>query len=352
VQPIAVLPSDIASSRDALVGAVVTRELRVGPSKTRFRKGQVLTTDDLPTLEQSTESVHVVQFDPGDVHENDAGSRLATMIRGQGVMQRDPVQSRVNMVATHKGLVRVDREALLAMNLRPEIGVFTAPDRLPVVAGKIVAGAKISPVAIHASVLEEIRRELAARSCPVIQVKPFLPLTAGVVVTEGLNEKIRDRFEQVVRHKIGWYGGTILRFDYVADETADVARAMRSLVDDGVEVLLTAGGHMMDPLDATQQSLAALGASIVRLGAPAHPGSMFWLGHLDDRDIPIVSLASCSMYSRSTVADLVLPWVMAGERVTSADIATIGYGGLLDRDMGWRFPQYDVESVNEPDEDE
>jgi hypothetical protein len=109
---------------------------------------------------------------------------------------------------------------------------------------------------------------------------------------------------------------------------------------------------MMDPLDATQQALAEIGASIVRLGAPAHPGSMFWLGHLDDRDIPIVSLASCSMYSRSTVADLVLPWVMAGERVTSADIATIGYGGLLDRDMGWRFPPYDVESVDEPDEDE
>jgi hypothetical protein len=31
-------------------------------------------------------------------------------------------------------------------------------------------------------------------------------------------------------------------------------------------------------------------------------------------------------------------------------MASIGYGGLLDRDMGWRFPTYDVETVDEPDE--
>jgi len=350
VQPIAVLPSEIAAQRDALIGAVITREVRAG--KTRFRKGQVLTADDLAALADATETVHAVRLDPLEVHENDAGIRLARMVRGQGLMQRDPVQSRVNIVAMHKGLVRVDADALLALNLRPEIGVFTVPDRLPVVAGKIVAGAKISPIAIHASVLEDIRRELSTRPDPLIRVKPFRPLCAGVVVTEGLNPKIRDRFEKVVRQKIGWYGGSILRFEYVEDDSEQVANAMQALIDDGAQILLAAGGHMMNPLDPTQQALPRIGAAITRLGAPAHPGSMFWLGYVEEREIPVVSLASCSMYSRSTVADLVLPWVMAGEHVTSADIAAIGHGGLLDRDMGWRFPQYDVESVDEPDEDE
>lgn len=352
MQPIAVHPSEMSTRGRELVGAVVTRELRAGPAKMRFRKGQVITGADLATLAEATEAVHAARLDPEDVHENDAGTRLAAMIAGQGVMARQPVQSRVNMVATHKGLVRVDREALLAMNARPEIGVFTVPDRLPVAAGKIIAGAKISPVAVPAAVLDELERELAALDHPVVQVKPFVSHCAGVVVTEGLNEKIRDRFESVVRQKIGWYGGSILRFDYVADETAAVAGAMRAQLADGATILLAAGGHMLDPLDPTQRALPEIGASITRLGAPAHPGSMFWLGHVDERDVPIVSLASCSMYSRSTVADLVLPWVMAGERVTSADIATIGYGGMLDRDMGWRFPPYDVESVDEPDEDE
>lgn len=349
MQPLAVNPADIHAQRDALLGAVVVRELRVG--KTRVRKGQVLTAADLDTIAAGEEPVHVVRFDPGDVHEDDAATRLATMIRGQGVALREPAQSRVNLVASRKGLLRVDREALLELDLHPDIGVFTAPDRLPVVAGKIVAGAKIAPVAIHAAALERARQALAARPGPLLQVKPFLPLRAGVVVTEGLDERVRDRFEASVRQKIGWYGGSILRIAYVADAPNAVAAAMRAFLDEGTQLLLAAGGHMMDPLDPTQQALPRIGGRIVRAGAPAHPGSMFWLGHHDACDVPIVSLASCSMYSRSTVADLVLPWVMAGERVSPADIAALGYGGLLDRDMSWRFPPYDVESVDEPDED-
>jgi hypothetical protein len=49
----------------------------------------------------------------------------------------------------------------------------------------------------------------------------------------------------------------------------------------------------------------------------------------------------------ATLADLVLPSIMAGERVTSADLAALGYGGLLDRDMQFRFPPYDQESGGE-----
>lgn len=350
MQPIAVQPAEISARGSDLVGAVITRELRVG--KTRFRKGQVLSADDLAVLTESTEPVHAVQIGPDEVHENDAAIRLAELVRGEGTMQRDPVQSRVNMVATHKGLVRINTRALLALNLHPEVGVFTVMDYLPVVAGKMIAGAKISPVAIPATQLEAIEREIRALTEPIIRVRPFRPIRTGVVVTEGLGEKIRKRFEKSVRQKMHWYGSEIIRFVYVADETSEVADAMQALLDEGAQVLFAAGGNMMDPLDPTQRALPRIGARLVRKGAPAHPGSMFWLGHLDDGDVPIVSLASCSMYSRSTVADLVLPRLMAGERVTSDDIATIGYGGMLDRDMGFRFPPYDAESVDEPDEEE
>ena len=78
---------------------------------------------------------------------------------------------------------------------------------------------------------------------------------------------------------------------------------------------------------------------------------MFWIGDIAESSTPIVNLASCSMYSRSTVADLVLPWVMSGETVTADDLASIGYGGLLDRAWGRRIPNYELESVVESDEE-
>jgi hypothetical protein len=56
------------------------------------------------------------------------------------------------------------------------------------------------------------------------------------------------------------------------------------------------------------------------------------------------------MYSKATVADLILPWIMAGERVTLDDMAGLGLGGLLDRDMSYRFPAYEAEAADEPDE--
>jgi hypothetical protein len=350
MRPIAVPPTDVQTRAGDLVGAVVTRELRIG--KARFRKGQRIGAEDLAVLAESDLPVHAVVLEKDDVHEDDAAIRLAEAIRGDGIMQRRPVQSRVNLVSARKGLLRVDTDALLKLNMRPDLGIFTAPNQLAVVAGKIVAGVKIAPVTIPRGVLENAAFEIEAHPRPIIEVLPFQPLVAGVIVTEGKIDRLRERFEAAVRQKVGWYGGSILRFAYVADNVDDVTAAMRGMLAEGATILLSAGGHMMDPLDATQQAIDLLDARIVRHGAPAHPGSMFWLGHLDRGDVPIVSLASCSMYSRATVADLILPRLFAGERPTSDDLAALGHGGLLDRDMGWRFPAYDIEAVDEPDEAE
>jgi hypothetical protein len=347
MQPLAMAPTEIAERGADLTGTVITRELRIG--RARFRKGQAITDADLPVLAQGAERIHAVRIEPGEVLEADAAIRLAGMIMGEGLARRDPVQGRVNLVATRKGLVRVDTDALRALNDHPDVGIFTVMDALPVVAGKMVAGAKIGPVAIPGRDLDALAESVAGHT--VVQVRPFLPLRAGVVVTEGLDGKVRDRFEDSVCQKMDWYGAEVLGFRYVPDEAAAVAAAMREAIASGAQVILAAGGHMMDPLDATITALPLVGARIVRMGAPAHPGSMFWLGHRDEGDIPVVSLASCSMYSRSTVADLVLPRIMAGERVTSADIAALGHGGMLDRDMQFRFPPYDADAVDEPDED-
>ncbi len=89
---------------------------------------------------------------------------------------------------------------------------------------------------------------------------------------------------------------------------------------------------------------------MIHYGAPSHPGSMFWLAEVGG--IPVINLASCSMYSSYTFADLVLPLVMTGERMTEAEIDRFGYGGLLDRDMRFRFPPYDEDTSNEEYEDD
>jgi hypothetical protein len=347
VQAVAIHPGDLDTDIGQYEGLIVAREFRTAANR-RFRKGYRLTADDLACLASYEGEIHTVRLESGDVHEDDAARRIAAMIRGDNLLAREPVQSRMNLVATMKGLLRVNPEAVFQVNRLPGMSVFTLPDRLPVLPGKIVAGAKITPVSIPQAVLDEAAALLESFDGPLIEVKAFVPHRVGVVVSEGLADAVRQRFETGLRQKIGWYGSEILRFAHVEEDSEAVAAAIRDLEAEGATLILTAGGNMMDPFDASIAALPRVGAEVIRYGAPAHPGSMFWLAW---SDLPIFNVASCSMYSRATVADLVLPWVMAGETVTADDLARLGYGGLLDRDMAWRFPRYEVNEVDEPDED-
>lgn len=335
MRPFTIDPATLTSDID-LSGVILCEEARVGGRRIFF-KGHRLTAGDFSLLQQAERPMHALHLDPGDIHEDDAAIRLAAALAGDGVISKGPVQSRVNLVATCKGLLRVDQAKLMALNLLPDIAIFTLLDRLPVLPGKVVAGVKITPVATAESNLRQA--EAIASGTPVIEVKPFLPLKVGIVTTEGMNDKTRSRFRNTVRNKLAWYGASVLAFADLQHDQEAVAQAIEQFISDGADLVLTGGGNTIDPLDATLQALTTIDAELVRFGAPAHPGSMFWLAYR--RETPIFNLASCSLYSKATVADLVLPWIMAGERVTGDDIAALGYGGLLDREMQFRFPPYD-----------
>jgi len=102
--------------------------------------------------------------------------------------------------------------------------------------------------------------------------------------------------------------------------------------------LLTAGANATDPLDPTLVALDQLHARMEKQGAPAHPGSAVWLAYLADK--PIFGVAACGMFSRATVLDLILPRLFTGARVTADDFNSLGHGGLLSKDMAFRFPAY------------
>ena len=327
------------------VGAVVTQEVRQD-GRRLFTKGQRLVPSDADALALLMRPIHAVRLTEEEVHEDIAGRRLAEAIAGENLEIRGPTQSRYNLAATVKGLLRVDAASVVAANLLPGVAIFTMQDRLVVLPGKVVTGTKVAPVAVPESVLDQV--EAQTRGRPMVRVLPFRPLTVGVVTTEQLEGRARDRFQETVARKIDWYGAKLLRLEIVENDDEAVARVIEAMIAEGVDLVLTAGGNTIDPIDPTFLALDRVDAEIVRFGAPTHPGSMFWLAYRGA--IPIFNLASCSMYSKSTVADLVLPWIMAGEVVGNEQLAELGYGGLLDRGMDYRFPPYDVVRAEADDE--
>lgn len=335
-------PTD-PNSRHQATGAVIGEEISIDGRRV-FHKGHRIAAEDIDRLAGVDRPIHAIRLDADDVHEDVAGARLAAAVSGPGIARSEPKLSRVNLLAETKGLLRVDGERLTAINRLPGVAIFSLPDRLAVLPGRVLAGAKITPVAIDEATLAEAER--LAAGPPVVQVKPFRPLKVGVISTERLEGRMRERFQAVVRRKIGWFGGEVLGFVDLPSETEAVAGAIEEYLASGAELILTGGGNTIDPLDAALLALPRIGAEMVKFGAPVHPGSMFWLAYRGD--VPIFNLASCSMYSQATSADLVLPSIMAGERVTLDDVAGLGFGGLLEgKEMAFRFPPYGEEAADD-----
>ncbi len=68
--------------------------------------------------------------------------------QGNGIRVKGPVLSRYNLIASVKGVLRIDPQFIFAINQIPGLAVFTHLDRQPVLPGKIVAGVKITPLAV------------------------------------------------------------------------------------------------------------------------------------------------------------------------------------------------------------
>ena len=78
---------------------------------------------------------------------------------------------------------------------------------------------------------------------------------------------------------------------------------------------------------------------------PAHPGSMLWLAPGPDGG---PGLPTCGAYSKATAADLVLPRLLTGEPPTPTTVSPLGHGGVLTREMRFRFPAY-ARDLDAPD---
>jgi hypothetical protein len=312
-------------------GRVLAHDL--GPG---LRKGTVLGAQHLEAL-RTVPEVHVIQLDEDDVHEDDAARRLGAAIAGPGTRVEGPVQSQVRLLALRRGLVRVDREGVEALNQLPAVGVFTLVDGQAVNAGEEVAGAKVTPVAIAGSVLDQAER-LAAEREPIVRLDRFRPLRTLVVVTERLKPRARALFAEAVTVKLGWYGAELLAVREVARSGEAVRDAYEAARKERAEVVLFAGASSIDPLDAAYSELEAVGGEVLRQGAPSHPGSMLWLGRLD-RSV-VLGVASCAGFGKNTALDLVLPFIFAYGEAGEADFRRLGYGGLVETSAGRRFPPY------------
>jgi hypothetical protein len=322
---------------DALLGAVLAHNVRTSDGRAfLFKKGEVLEADTVSRLEQASGEVHLLIPELGEIHENEAGLRLARAVTGAGARVKGLIGAQYQIVSELRGLLRVDAAAVDAINEIDGLSLFTRFDEQPVEAAEMVAAAKCTPLLIAAAAVE--RAEARAAAGPVLRVQPYLPRKVGVLLLQRVEPAARDRFAEVLQLKLGYFGSHLGSLVEVRQSESEIVAALHRLLDEGHEVVMLAGASSLDPLEPLFPALRQVGARIEKHGAPAHPGSLFWMAYAGET--PLFGLSSCEMFSHKTILDVVLPRVFAGEPLRREHIVHLGYGGLLEVGMDWRFPSY------------
>ena len=304
----------------------------------RFRKGHVVTEEDIPVLlSMGKEHLYVWEMEPGILHENDAAARLVKLCQGPGMVQSEVREGKIELRAERDGLFRVDTARLNAVNAIDELMIATRKGNTAVKAGDKLCGTRVIPLVIREEKLRAA--EAAVGDKPILELLPFKLKTAAVVTTgsEVAKGLIQDSFTPVLMKKLAAFGMEIIHHSLPGDEPAAVLGAIRAARASGAELILCTGGMSVDPDDNTPGAIKASGARIVTYGAPVLPGAMFLLGYYED-GVPVLGLPGCVMYAKATVFDLALPRIAAGVPMTKGDFVTMGEGGLCLGCSECRYP--------------
>ncbi len=320
----------------ALAGRVLCQNARDPGGKLLVPKGTLLDASSATRLiEGGSGEVHLLEMEAGELHEEAAGGRLARAAAGPGLAVRPSAGGQWALTAESRGLLRVDAARLEAVNGIDGVGVFTLYDGQVVDAGEVVGRAKVTPLVISETVVLEAERRCAGG---ILSLRSFQPQPVGAVAPADLDEAARGRFRDALAEKLAWFGTPLVRLEFAWEDPETVADAVTACLQSGARVLVVAGANVLDPLDPFFTALERLGARVLRRGAPADPGSLLWLARLGET--PVIGVTSCGMFSQGTLFDLVLPRILAGETLDAPALAGYGHGGLLTRQMRFRFPPY------------
>jgi molybdenum cofactor synthesis domain-containing protein len=315
-------------------------EIRPGEFKgAAFRKGHTVCNEDICHLQKLGKNhLYVIDLAEDEVHENEAAAILAGALAGEGVAwENNPKEGKIALTAAIDGLLQVNTAALAAFNMVEEVMCATLHTHTLVKKGKLVGATRAIPLVMKRAPIERAAA-IASQNGGVLSVRALRKARAGIVVTgsEVFHGLIQDRFAPILAEKVTALGSEVASVVFAPDDADLIRQAIESHLENGCDLILLSGGMSVDPDDVTRLAIRQAGATEMHYGASALPGAMFlaaWIG-----DVPLLGVPACGLYHRTTVLDLVLPRILAGERIGKKDLAFFGHGGLCQECRPCVFP--------------
>jgi molybdopterin biosynthesis enzyme len=292
-----------------------------------FRRGHIVRQEDISKLlDVGKRNLYVMELEKDELHEEDAARRLAKAAAGANLKLTDPSEGRINLVAEISGLLKIDADLLFRFNSLGDLMLATLPGDRYVKEGTVVAGTRTIPVVVKEELIQ--KAEALCKDKPIVTLLPTPRRRVYLIVTgsEVFTGRIKDGFEPIVTRKVGEMGSTVESVKLAPDDPDVIAADIKAAKQAGADIILVSGGMSVDPDDKTPEGIRQSGAKVETHGFPVLPGSMFVMAYLGE--IPIMGLSGCVLHDPFTAFDALLPRLLAGEKITRADIMAMGHGGL------------------------
>lgn len=302
-----------------------------------FKRGHIIEQKDIPVLlDLGKKTVYVWEEAENLIHEDDAAIELENLLKTENTVFTDVVEGKTVMLADCDGMFKVDTQLLTAINSIDDITVTTLPNHYPVKKGERLASMRIVPLATDKENIEKAQQLCNGKK--VADLLPYKHLKAGIIITgsEFYAGRIKDRFEAIAKNKLANYPCTVIGAKICDDNTDMICCAAESFIAQGADIVIFSGGMSVDPDDVTQAAIGQLGAEIVSYGVPSQPGNMTLVAYLGD--VALLGVPGAAVSLPTTVFDVLLPQVFAGEKFTKQQLVNLAEGGLCQLCSQCHFP--------------
>jgi len=292
-----------------------------------FKRGHIIQASDIERMMRiGKQHIFVWEENDGELHEDDCARRMAAMAPVEGAYYTEPAEGKVLLISEQRGMFRVNRTLLNKINSIGDITICTLPDHYPVEAGARLASMRIVPLVTKEEQIIEAERLCAKEK--LLDLRPYQYKKIGVIITgsEVYHGRIRDRFGPVIQAKVKQYPSEIVGITVCEDNLEGIVNAAKKHLQNGADFLIFTGGMSVDPDDLTPTAIRMMGAEIIIHGVPSQPGNMTLVAYLGD--IPILGVPGAAIKLPTTVFDVLLPQIFAGDRISKEDLLGLADGGL------------------------
>jgi molybdenum cofactor cytidylyltransferase len=309
------------------IGGVTVHTLRQGSLV--LKKGTTVGPAEAEALKKAgVAEIVVVRLEEADVSEDVAAASIAQAVTGEGITVERAFTGRANLFAARAGVLVIDRAAVDRINGVDEAITFaTLPAFKPVVEGEMIATVKLIPFGVEGKL-----RDAAVKAAGggAMRIAPYVIKRVGIVSTllPGLASKVIDKTLRVTAERLAPAGATIIAERRVPHDEKLLATSINELLALGAELVIVFGASAIaDRRDVIPAAITGIGGAIEHFGMPVDPGNLLLIGSAGG--VPVLGAPGCARSPVENGFDWVLMRLLAGLKVTRAELTGMGVGGLL-----------------------